>query len=114
MLSWVRDKLAEGRLRWQQSLQQQRTSTSPPPLPPPNAIDSPASTPIENPSGSSIDLDESSSVISQPITSISAAPQQRPDANLTLQLQETTLDNIKPNGTTIKRFSSHISRRDQG
>ncbi|XP_055319005.1 uncharacterized protein LOC129576911 [Sitodiplosis mosellana] len=114
MLSWVRDKLTEGRLRWHQSLQQQRTSTSPPPLPPPNAIDSPATTPIDNPSAASIDLDDNSSVVQHPpALSIAATHQQhhyhRPDVNLSLQLHDTT---IKPNGATTKY--SHISRRDQG
>ncbi|XP_031630692.1 ubiquitin-associated domain-containing protein 1 [Contarinia nasturtii] len=110
MLSWVRDKLAEGRLRWQQGLQhqQQRNSISPPPLPPPNAIDSPpVSTPSENPN----DSDENSHHLSQqPVVQISAS---RPNASLTLQLQECTLDTIKPNGSNKKRLS-HISRGDQG
>lgn len=95
MLSWVREKISEGRLRWQQSVQQQRNSTSPPPLPPPNIIDSPVSSPIGNSSGS-IESDENFSSIQQPAAQIST---HRPNTNLTLQLQP-----LKPN----------ILRKDQG
>lgn len=101
MLSWVREKISEGRVRWQ-SIQQQRNSTSPPPLPPPNIdIDSPDSTIIGNPSECS---ESDGNLLNTQI---------RPNTNLTLQLQETTLDHlpIKPNGNSVKRLSN-ISWKD--
>lgn len=102
MLSWVRDKLAEGRLRWQQSVQPQRNSTSPPPLPPPSAIDTPASTPTGNPLRCIESDDSLQSIQSSPAT----IANHRPNANQTLQiLQESSLD-------TFKRYS-HISRKSQ-
>lgn len=108
MLSWVREKLSEGRSRWQQSLQQQRNSTSPPPLPPPSVIESLVSSPIGNASGS-IDSDDSLSYSQQSTTHIST---HRPNANLTLQFQENTFDSHKSNEISVKR-SAHISRKDQ-
>lgn len=110
MLSWVREKISEGRVRWQ-SIQQQRNSTSPPPLPPPHIIDSPDSTPIGNPTGS-IESDDNLSLIRPSATQIAI---HRSNANLHLQLQETTLDHlsIKPNGSSVKRLSN-ISWKDQG
>lgn len=111
MLNWVRDKLAEGRLRWQQSVQQQRDNTSPPPLPPPNVIDSspasPSLTPIAN-SSRSIDSDDNDSSIQQCRT---LAPGQCQNAH---HMHNRSSDSIKPNGNIIKQHYSQISTRDQG
>lgn len=105
MLSWVREKISEGRVRWQ-SIQQQRNCTSPPPLPPPNIIESPDSTSI----GNSTEFTESDDNLSAAQIAI-----HRQNANLTLQLQETTLDHLplKPNGSNVKHLSN-ISWKDNG
>lgn len=107
MLSWVREKLAEGRLRWQQSVQPQRNNTSPPPLPPPSAIESPATTPTGNPfrcieSDDGLHPIESSNV---PIAN------HRPNANQTLNELDTAIKHTT-NASNLKRYS-HISRKSQ-
>lgn len=127
MLSWVREKLAEGRLRWQQSVvqQSQRNSPpSPPPLPPPSAIDdSPTSTVPETDnrhhhhSFDFISSDDSLDTVHSP-TAVPPNMVQRSNNGAhrnyqQLQRQDNQIDNIKTATTsTLKRYS-HISRISQ-
>lgn len=120
MLSWVRDKLAEGRLRWQQSVvqQPQRNNTpSPPPLPPPSAIESPSATTPgtghhsfnRHSSDDSLNALQSPTAVPNPIYRLSNAGNQ---THPHLQ-QDNQIDTIKTaTSSNLKRYS-HISRISQ-
>lgn len=134
MLSWVREKLAEGRLRWQQSVvqQPQRNSTpSPPPLPPPSAIvdlPSAATTPVTGHHPfNRISFDDSLDVatpqpqqqqqqqpsptaISNSLHRLNNAGSQQSHSHLQ---QDNQIDTIKTaTSSNLKRYS-HISRLSQ-
>lgn len=127
MLSWVREKLAEGRLRWQQSVvqQPQRNNTpSPPPLPPPSAIDLPSGTTTPGTGHHSFNCTSSDDSLStlhssptvtvpNPIHQLSnTANQSHPHPNPHLQ-QDNQIDTIKTaTSSNLKRYS-HISRLSQ-
>lgn len=123
MLSWVRDKLAEGRLRWQQSVvqQPQRNSTpSPPPLPPPSAIDLPSGTTTPGTGHHSFNRTSSDDSLStlhsptadtvpNPIHQLSHTANQSPPH----VQQDNQIDTIKTaTSSNLKRYS-HISRLSQ-
>lgn len=123
MLSWVREKLAEGRLRWQQSVVQQpqrNSPPSPPPLPPPSGIESPSATTPEtgHHSFNVISSDDSLNTLQSP----TAVPNQIQRTNNSvnqmhhqqqLQRQDNQIDTIKTTtSSNLKRYS-HISRISQ-
>lgn len=120
MLSWVREKLAEGRLRWQQSVvqQPQRNCTpSPPPLPPPSAIeDSPSATTPDHPHHSFNFTDDSVDTLQSPTAT--PTPIQRSSNGINqshpqLQRQDNQIDTIKTATTSNLKRYSHISRISQ-
>lgn len=125
MLSWVREKLAEGRLRWQQSVvqQPQRNSTpSPPPLPPPSAIDLPSGTTTPGTGHHSFNRtssDDSLSTLHSPTAAV-PNPIHQLHSNTTNQShphphlqQDNQIDTIKTTTTSNLKRYSHISRLSQ-
>lgn len=126
MLSWVREKLAEGRLRWQQSVvqQPQRNSTpSPPPLPPPSAIDLPSGTTTPGTGHHSFNRtwsEDSLSTLHSPTTATAVAataavPSPVPHlSNTTHPSQaDNQIDAIKNAASSNLKRYSHISRLSQ-
>lgn len=121
MLSWVREKLAEGRLRWQQSVvqQPQRSSTSsPPPLPPPSLIDespSPTTPGTDHRSFNRISSDDSLNALQSPTI---PNPIQRTNNVANNQIhphlqQDNQIDTIKTATTSNFKRYTHISRISQ-